>query len=94
VETLVKAFEGLPRQQLRAVPKVAAWLENGEYVGNDRGSPIPGRATAVDDPLIRTRNLLRGRLAQLFPYTRAVCYSFQADEPAASGHAQPADAMK
>jgi hypothetical protein len=78
-EKLVALFAGLPPQGALPDPRAAAWFENGELVRDQegRGAIQIGRPAAVDDPVLRTRRLLRGGLRRLFPYTRAVCYGFQ-----------------
>jgi hypothetical protein len=59
--------------------RAALWLENGEEVWHERerGSIKVGDPRKIDDPLMRLKALLMGELKALFPYTRAVCFSFQ-----------------
>lgn len=72
---LKAVFAGLPAQQ-RADVAASAWFENGEVVRNevDRGAVKLGQAVESQDPILRTQSLLRTRLKELFPYTRAVCF--------------------
>jgi serine/threonine protein kinase len=58
--------------------RAAAWFENGELVRDDpdRSAPVFAKRKANDDPVLRTQALLRTRLAEVFPYTRAVCFAF------------------
>jgi hypothetical protein len=80
-EDLAKRFAGLPRQAdlhpLRA--RVAAWFEDGEPVRDEpERAPINlGLTQAIEDPVWRARALLRDSLRPVFPYTRAVCFTFQ-----------------
>jgi hypothetical protein len=78
---LVPRFAGLPRQAgLDPLqPPVAVWLENGEPVRDEpERAPINlGQTQALEDPVWRARALLRDGLRPLFPYTRAVCFTFQ-----------------
>jgi serine/threonine protein kinase len=80
-EDLSQRFVGLPKQQgldpLRM--RLAVWFENGEPVRDEpERSPINlGQTQTVEDPVWRTRALLRDELRPLFPYTRAVCFTFQ-----------------
>jgi hypothetical protein len=78
-DALAAIFRDLPKQDRLPDLRAAAWFEGGELVRNeeDRGPMQIGRAEGIDDPVLRTQGLLRGQLAQLFPYTRAVCYGFQ-----------------
>jgi serine/threonine protein kinase len=73
-------FAGLPRQE-RPDVAASAWFENGELVRNelDRGAVKLGQAAASDDPILRTQALLRTKLNELFPYTRAVCFGNRGD---------------
>jgi serine/threonine protein kinase len=72
-------FKGLPRQEGTPRLAAAAWFENGELVRDDpdRGPLLLDKARPLDDPVLITQAALRGRVRQWFPYTRAVCYSFQ-----------------
>jgi hypothetical protein len=86
---VVGLFAGLPRQKsLHA--REAAWFENGALVrgeperaavgfDGDRGRPIAADQVPVDDPVLQTQALLRTRLRDLFPYSRAVCFSNRGD---------------
>jgi serine/threonine protein kinase len=80
-EDVAGRFAGLPKQPgldpLR--PLVAVWFEDGEPVRDepDRAPINLGQAQTIGDPVWRTRALLRGELRRLFPYTRAVCFTFQ-----------------
>jgi hypothetical protein len=80
-EDLAKRFAGLPKQSgldpLRT--RAAAWFEDGEPVRDepDRAPINLGQTQSIEDPVGRTRTLLRGELRPLFPYTRAVCFTFQ-----------------
>jgi tRNA A-37 threonylcarbamoyl transferase component Bud32 len=80
-EDLAQRFAGLPKQggldPLRT--RVAAWFEDGEPVRDEpERAPINlGNSLALEDPVWRTRALLRQELRPLFPYTRAVCFTFQ-----------------
>jgi hypothetical protein len=58
--------------------RTAAWFENGELVRDDpdRDAPVYAKKKVNDDPVLRTQALLRTRLAEVFPYTRAVCFAF------------------
>jgi hypothetical protein len=78
-ERLAAVFAGLPPQQGRQAPRLAAWFENGEAV-EDRGAPHLDKASDVGDMVLRTQLLLRDKLRPLFGCTRAVCYGFQGDE--------------
>jgi hypothetical protein len=79
-EDLAKRFAGLPKQNgldpLRTW--VAAWFENSEPVRDepDRAPFNVNNTQAIEDPVWRTQTLLR-ELRPLFPYTRAVCFTFQ-----------------
>ncbi len=58
--------------------EAAVWFENGTVVTAETGrGPKSFDATRIDDPLLRTQRLLRERLGQHFPYTRAVCFAFR-----------------
>jgi hypothetical protein len=74
-------FQGLPKQKAPDL-RAAAWFENGQLVKDepDRGAIQIGQAQGINDPVLRTQALLRGRLRELFPYTRAVCFSFTGNE--------------
>jgi hypothetical protein len=80
-EDLRRRFAGLPRQAgldpLRT--RLAAWFENGELVQNEPDrAPINLKETqAIEDPVWRTRAVLRDGLPALFPYTRAVSFTFE-----------------
>jgi hypothetical protein len=80
-EDLANRFAGLPKQggldPLRT--RLAAWFENGEPVRDepDRAPINLSNTQAIEDPVWRMRLLLRGDLRPLFPYTRAVCFTFQ-----------------
>jgi hypothetical protein len=80
-EDLAQRCAGWPQQPgldpLRL--RLAAWLENGEPVRDEpERAPINlGKAQALEDPVWRARALLRDGLRPLFPYTRAVCFTFQ-----------------
>jgi hypothetical protein len=79
-EDLARRFAGWPRQPgldpLRL--RVAAWFEDGEPVRDEpERAPINlGQAQAIEDPVWRAQALLRDNLRPVFPYTRAVCFSF------------------
>jgi hypothetical protein len=78
---LVQWFAGLPRQAgldpLQS--QVAVWFENGEPVRDEpERAPINmGQAQTIEDPVWRTRSILRNGLSPLFPYTRAVCFTYK-----------------
>jgi serine/threonine protein kinase len=74
-------FANLPAQQAQDVRSLA-WFENGDVVRNeqDRGPIKLGERIAVDDPVLRTQSLLRTKLKEIFPYTRAVCFGDKGDE--------------
>jgi hypothetical protein len=77
---LAALLAGLPRpreQNLRA----AVWFENGEVVRNvpDRGF-ASFDAERINDPVLRTQELLRHNLRPHFSYTYAVSYAFQGNE--------------
>jgi serine/threonine protein kinase len=81
-----KVFEGLPRQK-GSPSREAAWFENGlldryrapiNFRG-DRGNPLLGPEALIDDPVLQTQALLRTRLKELFPYSRAVCFANAGD---------------
>jgi len=73
-------FGSLPAQK-RADVAASAWFENGELVSNevDRGAVNLGQAASSNDPILMTQSLLRTRLKDLFPYTRAVCFGNKGD---------------
>jgi serine/threonine protein kinase len=81
-----KLFAGLPRQKA-PLRREAAWFENGildEHRAainfhNDRGNPLQGPEVLLDDPVLQLQALLRTRLKELFPYSRAVCFTNAGD---------------
>jgi hypothetical protein len=57
-------------------PRSVVWFENGEEVKEDEAARAwEFNGSKIDDPVLRTQALLRGRLRPLFPYTRAVSYA-------------------
>jgi hypothetical protein len=74
-------FAGLPKQQGPPRLQTAAWFENGAGVRGeaDRAPLQLGKAVAIDDPVVQTQALLKGKLREWFSYTRAVCFSFQGE---------------
>jgi hypothetical protein len=74
---LRSALQGLERQAAPGL-RAAAWFENGELVTDERERSAAPEFTKVEkgaDPVLRTQALLRTRLKEWFPYTRAVCFS-------------------
>jgi hypothetical protein len=62
--------------QAEQTPRSVVWFENGEEVKNEVAERSWGFDGAkIDDPVLRTQALLRGKLQSLFPYTRAVSYA-------------------
>jgi len=78
---LQNIFSGLPAQKTYDL-RSAAWFENGEIIRDeqDRGPIKLGEKTGVDDAVQRTQLLLRTKLKELFPYTRAVCFGNKGDQ--------------
>jgi hypothetical protein len=78
---LRKVIGELPRQQGLADPLARAWFENGELDldSGARAAPEVWRDNP-EDAIPRAQSILRDRLRELFPYTRAVCFAFQGDE--------------
>ncbi len=77
---LKAVFDGLPAQKSADIA-ASAWFENGELVRNevDRGAVKLGQAASSSDPILMTQSLLRTRLKDLFPYSRAVCFGNKGD---------------
>jgi tRNA A-37 threonylcarbamoyl transferase component Bud32 len=82
---IAKLFEGLPPQK-SLHRREAAWFENGLLVQGDRdrtavnfdaerARPLLGQQVMIDDPVLQTQALLRTRVKEFFPYSRAVCFS-------------------
>jgi serine/threonine protein kinase len=73
---LRQRLANLPRQGLLDL-RAAAWFENGRLVEDevDR-APQFGASRKVDE-LVQTQALLHEKLADLFVYTRAVCFANQ-----------------
>ncbi|MFL5339084.1 MAG: serine/threonine-protein kinase [Gemmataceae bacterium] len=75
-------FASLKRQDSQIFQ--AVWFQNGEEVRDDpdraavrdRSRPDFGNLKESADPVLQTQALLRTRLAELFPYTHAVCFGF------------------
>jgi hypothetical protein len=72
---LAGLFGQLPKQTATDL-RTAAWFENGKPVRDDadRGPIRLDKAVEVNNPVMRTQALLRDRLKELFPYTRAVSF--------------------
>ncbi|MFL5343037.1 MAG: protein kinase domain-containing protein [Gemmataceae bacterium] len=77
---LKAVFTKLPAQK-RADVQTSALFENGELVPKEvsRGALKLGEAAQGQDPILVTQSLLRTRLKELFPYTRAVCFGNTGD---------------
>jgi serine/threonine protein kinase len=73
-------FAGLPAQT-SAAPGAAAWFENGTLVRHevDRGPIRLDQARPSDDPVLKAQAMLKGRLKDLFPYTRGVSFANRGD---------------
>jgi hypothetical protein len=72
---LKAAVTGLGPQAAQG-PRSVVWFENGQEVKKDDGERSwEFNGSKIDDPVLRTQALLRGRLRLLFAYTRAVSYA-------------------
>jgi len=75
------------RPQPSRHPREAAWFENGRLVHGDkdrgainfedRAAPLDNEQLliSIDDPVLQVQALLRTQLKDVFPYSRAVCFS-------------------
>jgi hypothetical protein len=74
---LAALFGGLPKQDEEGL-RAAVWLEGGEEVQDepDRGAIRLGPQRKIDALVDWVKGRMRRELPPLFPYTRAVCYSF------------------
>lgn len=84
-----KLFDGLPPQK-SLHRREAAWFENGLLVqgekdraainfDGDRARPLLKQQVILNDPVLQTQALLRTKLKDWFPYSRAVCFSSAGD---------------
>jgi serine/threonine protein kinase len=71
--------EGLGAQKAPRL-QTAAWFEKGELQRDDPDRSVPVKQLRKDDPVLQTQALLRTRLAEIFPYTRAVVFAFDGRE--------------
>jgi serine/threonine protein kinase len=85
-----RLFGDLPRQKSLSKQE-AAWFEDGRLVQGEKGQQAIGfgpdrtkpraqeGAVAIDDPVLQVQALLRTKLRDLFPYSRAACFSCAPD---------------
>jgi serine/threonine protein kinase len=76
---LAKLLKDLP-QQNRQNARAAVWFENGNVVSGKTERERAPRffdERQIDDPVLRTQQLLKTTLAPLCDYSRAVCFSRQ-----------------
>jgi hypothetical protein len=80
IEDLLKSVNsGLGRQALQDDRTDAAvWFENGAVVAGETGRvPKKFDVTRIDDPVLRTQEVLRSKLGPHFACTRAVSFAFR-----------------
>ena len=74
---LQAVFAQWKKQTSPGDPHYRFWLENGRIVSEETNRGAPNFERLPDDPVTQVQQLMKGPLAEWFPYTRAVCYSFQ-----------------
>jgi hypothetical protein len=71
---LAVLLRGIPRQREQHLQAVV-WFENGEVVRDEPERAFAFFAEEINDPVLQTQALLKGRLQRHFSYSRAVSYA-------------------